>query len=201
MLLVTWAYSYGLNEHGLPLDETDSARSPSASPMSDEPTSDPGTSSKPLQGFHKTKEKFDQMVQQILDLVDYHGIMRRPSLDGVRALLLLLPLLEGLWPSLLARHSQTDVLSSEAKPLERLVIHDTALSQIQVLCILAPSASPSNSSSISDDAATRARLFWYAFTQEGLSAGLRGGRFNLWVFFLVLASRPSKYLFQSPRRL
>ncbi|KAH6876473.1 hypothetical protein BKA70DRAFT_1128437 [Coprinopsis sp. MPI-PUGE-AT-0042] len=161
MLLVTWAYSYGLNEHGLPVHETDLSPSPSASLMSDEPTSDLGTSSKPLQGAQKTKEKFGQMLHQILDLVDYHGIMRRPSLDGVRALLLLLPLLE------------------EAKPLERLVIHDTALSQIQVLCILAPSASPSSSSSISDDAATRARLFWYAFTQEGLSAGLRGGRFNL----------------------
>jgi hypothetical protein len=182
MLLVTWSYSYGLNEHGLPLDETDSARSPSASPMSDEPTSDLGTPSKPLQGFQKTKEKFDQMVQQILDLIDYHGIMRRPSLDGVRALLLLLPLLEGSWLGLFACRNVTDLFPfAEAKPLERLVIHDTALSQIQVLCILAPSASPSSSSSISDDAATRARLFWYAFTQEGLSAGLRGGRFNLYV--------------------
>lgn len=38
------------------------------------------------------------MIQQVMDLVDYHGIMRRPTLDGVRVLLLLLPLLEGMSP-------------------------------------------------------------------------------------------------------
>ncbi|EAU88346.2 hypothetical protein CC1G_05112 [Coprinopsis cinerea okayama7 len=163
MLLATWAFSYGLNERGLPIDEPESQPSPASptSPSTDGPsncsTSD-GT--KPTHRPPKSKEKFDQMVQQILDLVDYHGIMRRPTLDGVRVLLLLLPLLE------------------DTKPFERIVIHDTAMSQIQTLCTLAPStAHPARP--LPDDASTRARLFWYAYTQEGLSTGLRGGRFNL----------------------
>ncbi|TFK29783.1 hypothetical protein FA15DRAFT_581325 [Coprinopsis marcescibilis] len=155
MLLVIWAYSYGLNEQGVPLDELESAPSPAEETQAK-------TEETPTCQV-RSPEKLEQMLQQILDLVDYHGIMRRPSMDGVRVLLLLLPLLE------------------EVKPLERLTIHDVALSQVHSLCTLAPSVAESSRSPsfLSDDATARARLFWYAYTQEGLSSGLRGGRFFL----------------------
>lgn len=35
------------------------------------------------------------MLREVLELVDYHSIMRKPSWDGIRVLLLILPLLEG----------------------------------------------------------------------------------------------------------
>ena len=45
---------------------------------------------------HKTnRERCNRMVEEILRLVDLYGILRRPSWDGVRALLLLLPLTVG----------------------------------------------------------------------------------------------------------
>lgn len=65
-------------------------------------------------------------------------------------------------------------MSTEGQPLERLAIHEAALSQAQALCVL----SASNTASY-EDANTRARLFWFAYTQEGLGAGIRGGRFVL----------------------
>ena len=43
----------------------------------------------------RRKQKTDSMVREILELIDSHGMLRKPSWDGVRALLLLLPLLEG----------------------------------------------------------------------------------------------------------
>jgi hypothetical protein len=35
------------------------------------------------------------MVQEMLHLIDIHGILRKPTWDGVRALHLLLPLTQG----------------------------------------------------------------------------------------------------------
>jgi len=41
------------------------------------------------------RERTNAMVREILQLVDSYSIMRKPSWDGVRVLLLLLPLMEG----------------------------------------------------------------------------------------------------------
>ncbi len=41
------------------------------------------------------KETTEAMLREVLELVDYHSIMRKPSWDGIRVLLLILPLLEG----------------------------------------------------------------------------------------------------------
>jgi hypothetical protein len=41
------------------------------------------------------KQKCNEMVRDVLSLVDAHGIMRKPTWDGVRALLLLEPLTIG----------------------------------------------------------------------------------------------------------
>lgn len=36
-----------------------------------------------------------EMLQELLYLVDLHGVLRKPSWDGARLLLLLLPLAQG----------------------------------------------------------------------------------------------------------
>lgn len=46
-------------------------------------------------GRRPRKDKTEAMLREILELVDFHSILRKPSWDGVRILLLLLPLLEG----------------------------------------------------------------------------------------------------------
>ncbi|PPQ64017.1 hypothetical protein CVT24_009391 [Panaeolus cyanescens] len=156
MLLVVWAASFGLDERGQPQVDEGAEQSPDSGSKSD---------GSPYPGEHskynlcvkrqKWKSTTDGYLREILELIDLNGVLRRPTFDGVRALLLLLPLME------------------EAQPLERLAIHEATMSQVQALCVL--SASSSNL----DDALTRARLFWYAYTQEGMMTGSRGGRFVL----------------------
>jgi hypothetical protein len=74
--------------------------------------------------------------------------------------------------------------TTESQALERVAISDSALSQVQALCVM----SSSNASTSSfEDAAIRARLFWYAYTQEGITIGLHGGRFVLCVDVLLPA--------------
>ena len=76
MLLVTWAASYGVDEYGR-----------------EEPHD--GT-----QGVRRRKKKTNEMVQEVLHLIDIHGLPRKPSWDGVRVLLLIMPLTEGLGDNL-----------------------------------------------------------------------------------------------------
>jgi len=71
MLLGVWAASFGVNEYG-------------------------------IEEFHhgeavirNRREATNEMVQEMLHLIDIHGILRKPTWDGVRALHLLLPLTQG----------------------------------------------------------------------------------------------------------
>ena len=75
MALSVWAASFGVNERG----EEDHQ----------EPPAD----------IRQRKEVINEMLQEILYLVDLHGILRKTSWDGVRLLLLLLPLTQGRIPS------------------------------------------------------------------------------------------------------
>ena len=87
MLLVTWAEAFGLNEHGLPHPSPDqSGRSTDSSDYI------PALSANMR---IKWKNKTELYLREILELVDCHSLLRRPSLDGLRVLLLLLPLMEG----------------------------------------------------------------------------------------------------------
>ena len=73
MTLVVWAASFGLNEAGmedLQLDVGDT---------------------------RSRKETINEMLQELLYLVDLHGILRKACWDGVRLLLLLLPLTQGVY--------------------------------------------------------------------------------------------------------
>ena len=161
MLLVVWAASYGLNERGIAEGEGDS-------PASAE-NQGPGAKRR------QRKNRTEVLLHEIMEQIDFYGVLRRPTLDGVRVLLLLLPLLEGK-SSVSVLHSQSSLLCLEAQPLERLAIYEATLSQVQALCILSASTSPGF-----EEAAIRARIFWYAYTHEGIATGIRGGRFVLYV--------------------
>jgi len=98
MLLVVWAASFGLDERGLPSDNHSNADIPTFVHTKDEV--DAFDNRKFKDGvqdmkWREKKDKTDTMLREVLELIDFHGVMRRPTLDGVRALLLILPLLEG----------------------------------------------------------------------------------------------------------
>ncbi|KAJ3565842.1 hypothetical protein NP233_g7386 [Leucocoprinus birnbaumii] len=115
-----------------------------------------------LAKWRERKDKTSAMLREILELIDFHGVMRRPTLDGVQALLLILPLLE------------------DAQPLERVAIREATLSQVLALCM--SNSQPSGHGTFLNeynDMLLRARIFWYAHTQEGLATGMSGGRFVL----------------------
>lgn len=91
MLLVAWAASFGVNEYGVEEDtqltSPTSPTSPKFAPDSDDELSDPKHRARTL--------RTETMAREILALVDMHGVLRRPTWDGVRVLLLLLPLTQG----------------------------------------------------------------------------------------------------------
>ena len=71
LVLVVWAASYGINEAGeevMELAEED---------------------------IQERKERVNEMLYELLYLIDIHGLLRKPSWDGVRVLLLIMPLTEG----------------------------------------------------------------------------------------------------------
>jgi hypothetical protein len=70
MVLVVWATSFGVDEAGR------------------EDTHHGVTS------VRYRQQRTNDMVAELLQLVDLHGLLRKPSWDGVRAILLLLPLSE-----------------------------------------------------------------------------------------------------------
>ncbi|KAJ3488625.1 hypothetical protein NLJ89_g11595 [Agrocybe chaxingu] len=131
MMLVTWAASFGLDERGMPHSEG-SPVGPHGTPD----TSGSDASARLGTSLRQRKNKTEAFLREIMELIDLYGVLRRPTLDGLRVLLLLLPLME------------------DGQPLERLAIHEATLSQVQALCVL----SASQSSSF-DDASVRARLF------------------------------------------
>ena len=73
LALVVWAASFGVDEAGEEVPE-----------LRDE-------------DIHQRKERINEMLLELLYLVDIHAILRKPTWDGVRALLLIMPLTEG-WP-------------------------------------------------------------------------------------------------------
>ena len=108
MLLVLWAATFGVNEFGSEIkdDRDDSAtfHNP-ASSSSGRPSRKANFSLSPdskctEEIFKYVGKRFSEktscMLREILELIDFHGIMRIPTYDGVRILLLTLPLMEGM---------------------------------------------------------------------------------------------------------
>ncbi|OBZ75949.1 hypothetical protein A0H81_04443 [Grifola frondosa] len=100
LALVVWAASYGVNEYGV----EDTHEGPA--------------------DIRKRKELVNQMLDEFLYLIDIHGILRKPSWDGVRVLLLIMPLTQ-----------------DAQSPMDRLAMYDATLSQVYSLCSLASSSS------------------------------------------------------------
>ncbi|KAA1474871.1 hypothetical protein DENSPDRAFT_782374, partial [Dentipellis sp. KUC8613] len=138
MVFVAWAVSFGVSEYGI-----------------EEPHS--GCADLPAR-----RARTNDIVRQILQLIDLHSILRRPSWDGVRALMLLIPLTHDL-----------------QGPMERLVTYETIVSQVFTLCSLASVSSVGSGQGQDVDNLVRARIFWYAHIVEGVTSGLRGGRLLL----------------------
>jgi hypothetical protein len=152
MVLVTWAASFGIDEYGGE-DTQDGASDSHGNPHFS------------IDGDHLSHSKrarllrTEAMVKEILTLVDLHGLLRSPSWDGVRVLLLLLPLTHGI-----------------QSPLERLAIHEATLSQARLLCSLNDAPSVNSGLGPYCDVLVRARIFFSAHILEGITTALDGGR-------------------------
>lgn len=192
MLLVVWAASFGIDERGHPVDE-DGSSFGSDSGSTGRITrrgsdyggarSDKSSTAKIRDSIdaldqrrRDRKEKTDAMLKEVLELIDFHGVMRSPTWDGVRVLLLILPLLEGMMLSYLYYLLRlTNALDSN--PLDRLTMSEATLLQANSLCTLVNSSQAIPYAA--DESVLRARIFWYAHMQEGITTGMRGGRFVL----------------------
>ncbi|KAJ7445721.1 hypothetical protein B0H11DRAFT_1746591 [Mycena galericulata] len=159
-LLVVWAASFGIDERGLPENEELSR------PSSAEDLKARHIEPKTLMADRSRVERkirTEAMVQEILVLIDSHGLMRRPTWDGIRVLLLILPLMEDI----------------SISPLDRRCMYEATLSQAALCASGGPSMSVHSFPHASDDTIVRARILWYSHMHEGLTTGMRGGRFVL----------------------
>ncbi|GJJ12260.1 hypothetical protein Clacol_006501 [Clathrus columnatus] len=145
MLFVIWAASYGVDHCG----KEDSWNG--------------------FQGIQYRKQTTNAMMQELLCLIDIHGILRKPSWDGVRVLLLAMPLTEEV-----------------AEPLERLTIYETAINQVYTLCSLASPRSVNSGQGDEVDAMVRARIYWedddlatFQDLQHGLETAITRSELNI----------------------
>jgi hypothetical protein len=162
-ILYAWAVSYGVDERGQ-LDVPEGGGTPLGplSPMS------PGENEVRREGDRQRRfTKMKLAVQIILREIDECGVMRKPSWDGVRALLLILPLTEGRCPSISCA-KRLGVSTS----MERLAMYETALNQSYALCSfsgLGYDGRPSGASGVNggsdhngfqDVSPVRVRIYW-----------------------------------------
>lgn len=89
--LYAWAVSYGVDERGQ-LDVPDGGGEP-VGPVNLIAVSEPALRRE--RDRQRRMEKTNRVVRVVLREIDELGLLRRPSIDGVRALLLILPLTEG----------------------------------------------------------------------------------------------------------
>ncbi|KAG8903673.1 hypothetical protein FRB99_002864 [Tulasnella sp. 403] len=131
-LLATWAASYGVNEKG-----------------EEEPHDG-------LPGVERRRAATNIMVRELLATIDRHGVLRSISWDGVRVLLLLLPL--------------TEEVQSDA---DRAAMYQSTVLQVYSLSNMGEALSV-NEVGGKVDQMVRARIFWYGHVHEGLTNGLKG---------------------------
>ncbi|OXM82077.1 hypothetical protein C364_00184 [Cryptococcus neoformans Bt63] len=166
-VLYAWAVSYGVDEYGR-LDLPEGGREPLTGV--NVTNACPGEVQREKDRSVR-KEKMKSVVEVILKEIDDCGVMRKPTWDGVRVLLMILPLTEGI-----------------STPVERLVMYDAAISQVFMLCSHfsmgydgLPSAVAAVNGGTEDDqgmTVVRVRVYWYAFVHEGITTGLKGGRLH-----------------------
>ena len=162
-VLVVWAASYGVNEKG---------------------EEDPSNSDLDVD---RRTGLVKAMVEELISIIDMMGLLHRPSWDGVRVLLMTLPLAESEPGHFAFGHdsvfanvhscSRTDAMSD----LDRLAMYEAAVQQVYTLCQhdgILVNGSPEVRAAT---ALVRARIFWYAHVHEGITTGLRGGRLLMFV--------------------
>ncbi|KAG9124802.1 hypothetical protein FRC07_010200 [Ceratobasidium sp. 392] len=155
MLLVTWAATYGVNEYGV-----------------EEPSNG-------LEGVRERRRRCNDMIREILGLIDKHGLLRKPTWDGVRVLLLIMPLTEASHTFPLAFPAcfvSFDLCLLPPPSLAMLsdAMYEATVSQVYTLCSLGSLVKSGQGEFV--DALVRARIFWYGHVHEGITSGLRGGR-------------------------
>jgi hypothetical protein len=85
MVVLAWAASFGIDEYGITVN---SANVPS--------TSAGGLTSQSRSSFREAQRtRTNTLVDGILSLVDTYGLLRNPTWDGARLLLLVWPLTQG----------------------------------------------------------------------------------------------------------
>jgi hypothetical protein len=112
-VLYAWALSYGVDHRG-ELDIPEGG----GEPLGVLSVKSPGSNEMRREADRQNRfENMRKVVEMALREIDEIGIMRKPTWDGVRVLLLILPLTEGI-----------------ASPVERLAMYETALNQVYALC-------------------------------------------------------------------
>jgi hypothetical protein len=160
MALVVWAASFGFNESGQPIDSfEDQIFQYQEQKLGSHDHYDHEASARVRT---ERKAKTNEMLKEILYLIDVHGILRKPTWDGVRLLLMILPLTQ-------------DVQSS----LERLSMYESTINLVYALSSLASVSSVNSGEGEYVDGLVRARIFWFSIIQDWMVSGLRGGRMFL----------------------
>ncbi|KAJ9097370.1 hypothetical protein QFC19_006839 [Naganishia cerealis] len=158
-VMYAWACSYGIDESGQMLVTSNEWHIPENTMHPDRQQQYSIRES----ARQRQLEQTNLAVKQVLKEIDQAGILRNITWDGVRCLLLILPL--------------TEYVSSAA---ERLAMYECALGQVFSLCSASAlgydglPAMPSPEQEL-----VRRRLYWYAFVHEGITTGLKGGRMVL----------------------
>lgn len=174
-VMYAWACSYGVNEYGEPEVALGQWHLSSSGDSTKQERLDAEREIARKGQLART----NVAIKQILKEIDYAGIYRKITWDGVRCLLLVLPLTECescFYPLTLHANACPDTSTST----DRLAMYECALGQVFQLC----SASALDYDGLPHvanpaDEITSRRLYWYAFVHEGITTGLKGGRMVL----------------------
>ncbi|KZP23621.1 hypothetical protein FIBSPDRAFT_889455 [Athelia psychrophila] len=169
-VLVVWAASFGVDPTGaeIPAGQEQYTSAGASTSAGTSVWHQDQSASLPTQTLPSRRERTDAQVLELLNAVDIHGVLRKPTWDGVRLLLL-------IWP--LTVHVQT--------PLQRVSMYESTMSQVYALCSLdydddaSSSAKMTSEQGMFGDAMMRARIFLYAHVNEGTINGLKGTRMVL----------------------
>ncbi|KAG9050559.1 hypothetical protein FS837_004416 [Tulasnella sp. UAMH 9824] len=142
-ILLAWATSYGFDESGADVVFPDEAIK-----VEEDDT---------LATMEKRKAATNTMVRDILDAVDKHAVARTTTWDGVRVLLLLLPLTEDVLP-----------------PGDRVNLYRSTLNQVYSLSGLDSGYEKLPSADGPVKETVRDRVIWYAIIDEGITSALNG---------------------------
>ena len=98
-MYVIWAASYGIDESGRE-ESSVGVGAPNSLPPS--MWKDRGGNihavEENLAAVRRRRARVNMMVKEVLGKIDELALLRKPSWDGVRVLMLIMPLTEGMWP-------------------------------------------------------------------------------------------------------